>query len=183
MIIPHPQWTADHRHQAARLLVAGFAHQPAAWAEVDDATAEIDTFFDRSERQAWALFEGDRMLGWVGAIETYDGRVWELHPIVVDPDRQGQGLGRQLLGAIENAAAVSGVLTITLGTDDDFGGTNLFGVDLYLEFPAKLAGAAATTGHPIEFYRRHGYIVTGLVPDANGPGKPDIIMSKRVVQN
>jgi hypothetical protein len=25
-----------------------------------------------------------------------------------------------------------------------------------------------------------GYVITGVVPDANGRGKPDIIMSKRV---
>ena len=34
------------------------------------------------------------------------------------------------------------------------------------------------TRHPFLFYRRLGYVVTGIVPDANGPGKPDIYMSK-----
>ena len=32
--------------------------------------------------------------------------------------------------------------------------------------------------HPFLFYRRLGYVVTGIMPDANGPGKPDIYMSK-----
>jgi aminoglycoside 6'-N-acetyltransferase I len=34
--------------------------------------------------------------------------------------------------------------------------------------------------HPFLFYRKLGYTVTGVVPDANGPGKPDILMSKRL---
>jgi aminoglycoside 6'-N-acetyltransferase I len=32
--------------------------------------------------------------GWIGGNSSYAGRVWELHPLVVRPDRQGQGVGR-----------------------------------------------------------------------------------------
>jgi hypothetical protein len=28
-----------------------------------------------------------------------------------------------------------------------------------------------------------GYVITGVVPDANGAGKPDIIMSKKIKIN
>ena len=35
-------------------------------------------------------------------------------------------------------------------------------------------------GHPFVFYRKMGYTITGVVPDANGRGKPDILMSRRV---
>lgn len=34
--------------------------------------------------------------------------------------------------------------------------------------------------HPLLFYCRLGYVVTGVMPDANGPGRPDIYMSKAV---
>jgi len=34
-------------------------------------------------------------------------------------------------------------------------------------------------GHPYEFYEKLGYTVVGVLPDANGPGKPDIFMAKR----
>jgi aminoglycoside 6'-N-acetyltransferase I len=34
--------------------------------------------------------------------------------------------------------------------------------------------------HPFVFYQRLGYVVTGIVPDANGIGRPDIYMSKRL---
>lgn len=34
--------------------------------------------------------------------------------------------------------------------------------------------------HPFLFYRKLGYVVTGVMPDANGRGRPDIYMSKRL---
>jgi predicted acetyltransferase len=37
--------------------------------------------------------------------------------------------------------------------------------------------------HPFEFYQKLAYVVVGIVPDANGPGKPDILMAKRLQQS
>ena len=34
--------------------------------------------------------------------------------------------------------------------------------------------------HATGFYRRMGYTVIGVIPDANGKGKPDILMAKRL---
>jgi aminoglycoside 6'-N-acetyltransferase I len=34
--------------------------------------------------------------------------------------------------------------------------------------------------HPFAFYRKLGYTVVGVLPGANGLGKPDIFMAKRV---
>jgi aminoglycoside 6'-N-acetyltransferase I len=34
--------------------------------------------------------------------------------------------------------------------------------------------------HPVDFYLRMGFEVVGLIPDANGPGKLDILMAKQV---
>jgi aminoglycoside 6'-N-acetyltransferase I len=36
--------------------------------------------------------------------------------------------------------------------------------------------------HPYEFYHKQGYAIVGVIPDANGLGKPDIMMAKRVAQ-
>jgi aminoglycoside 6'-N-acetyltransferase I len=37
-------------------------------------------------------------------------------------------------------------------------------------------------GHPMSFYRALGFVVTGVVPDANGRGRPDILMSRRIAR-
>ncbi|MDR3085239.1 MAG: hypothetical protein LBU47_02880 [Christensenellaceae bacterium] len=31
---------------------------------------------------------------------------------------------------------------------------------------------------PVEFYQKQGYQIVGVIPDANGPGKPDLYMAK-----
>jgi len=100
---------------------------------------------------------------------------------VVDPPFQRRGVGTALLAAIEDRARRAGVRTIYLGTDDDYGGTSLFGRDLWPDPLAHAASAMPTArGHAMAFYRRQGYRVVGLLPDANGPGRPDIFMAKRL---
>lgn len=60
--------------------------------------------------------------------------------------------------------------------------TSLAGADLYNHFWEQVQNIRNLKRHPYEFYQKLGYIITGVVPDANGPGKPDIILSKRVAQ-
>ena len=54
------------------------------------------------------------------------------------------------------------------------------GVDLYDNLPQRLATVRNLRRHPFEFYQRLGFTIVGVVPDANGPGKPDILMAKRI---
>jgi aminoglycoside 6'-N-acetyltransferase I len=35
-------------------------------------------------------------------------------------------------------------------------------------------------GHPYAFYQKIGFVIVGVMPDANGLGKPDIYMAKRI---
>ncbi len=65
-------------------------------------------------------------------------------------------------------------------TDDEDGLTSLSGVDLYPDVWQHVAAVRNLGGHPYEFYQKCGYVIVGVVPDANGPGKPDILMAKRV---
>ena len=93
------------------------------------------------------------------------------------------GIGRTLTAAFETEAQRSGGLTATLGTDDDSGMTSLADVDLYADVPRHISGLCDLgRNHPFLFYRKLGYVVTGVMPDANGIGRPDIYMSKRLSQ-
>lgn len=178
-IVPFPALTAAQRADCARVLREGFVHQPAAFSGPGEAEEEVESFFTAPERWAMAAIEGEAVLGWIGVIETYDAG-WELHPLVVDPKHQRRGLGGRLIAELEAQVKARGILVLYLGTDDDFGGTNLFGADLFGDVPGRIAAIAETNGHPFAFYRKHGYEVVGLLPDVNGRGKPDIFMAKRL---
>ena len=66
------------------------------------------------------------------------------------------------------------------GRPDFSGTTSLFGADLYDDTYVKLANIQNTGGHPFTFYEKMGYKIVGVFPDANGIGKPDIWMAKRI---
>lgn len=178
-IVPLQDLAEPARAELVRLLRDGFTHQPAAFSGPGEVEDEVARMFGDEDRLGFAAVEGERVLGWIGAIRTYS-HAWELHPIVVDPACRLRGVGSALVAALEGHARAEGVLTLALGTDDDFGGTSLYGRDLFPGALAKLSDIAPAGGHPVFFYRRLGYEVTGVVPDANGPGKPDILMAKRL---
>ena len=73
-----------------------------------------------------------------------------------------------------------GALTLLAGSDDENEETSLGGVDLYADVPGAIRGIQNFKGHPYEFYLKVGFRIVGLMPDANGPGKPDIFLAKRV---
>jgi aminoglycoside 6'-N-acetyltransferase I len=54
------------------------------------------------------------------------------------------------------------------------------GVDLYPGVLQHISQISNLRDHPFEFYQKLGFEVVGIIPDANGPGKPDILMAKRV---
>ena len=162
--------------QAARLLVEHF-DEPSGWPSLASGRAEVGQVV--RDGFARAMLDGEALLGWVGGLPEYGGRVWEPHPMVVRREHRRRGIGRALVAAFETEAARRGALTLTLGTDDDSGMTSLAGADLYSDLPRHLAGLRDLgRGHPFLFYRKLGFVVTGVMPDANGPGRPDIYMSK-----
>ena len=177
-IVAFEYLTADQRAQCARILREAFSHIP-AYEDEGDAEAEVETFLTVPERFALAALDGEIVLGLIGGIDTYSHAA-ELHPLAVDPVHQGKGVGSALTAALEARVAAMGKLTVYLGTDDEVGGTSLFGADLFPGALAKLATIKPTTGHPFFFYRRLGYEPVGILPDANGRGKPDLLMAKRV---
>ena len=167
--------------QVAALLVDCFRDSgSAAWTTLEYALTEVKESFQPGRIIRIAVEEPTEVVGWIGGIEMYDGNVWELHPLVVRLDRQGEGIGQALVLDLEGQVAQRGGHTIFLGTDDENGRTTLGGIDLYPGVLDKLREIRNVRQHPFEFYLRMGFEVVGVVPDANGFGKPDIFMAKRV---
>ncbi|MHB8628657.1 MAG: GNAT family N-acetyltransferase [Aggregatilineales bacterium] len=167
--------------QTAQLLVDGFQEMaPDSWPTLDRALETVHESLGVDRISRIALDDQGEVVGWIGGLPEYDGLVWELHPLVVRPDQQRQGIGRALVADLEVQVAARGGLTITLGTDDEMGMTSLFGIDLYADLPGAIATIRNLGNHPYEFYQKLGYIIVGVIPDANGLGKPDILMAKRV---
>jgi aminoglycoside 6'-N-acetyltransferase I len=168
-------------NQAAALLVAGFAeHWPEAWPAMPEALEEVLECLVEERVCRAAIGDTGRLLGWVGGRPEYYGQAWELHPLVVDPARQGEGIGRALVIDLEGIAAGRGAVTLFVGSDDEDGMTSLSGRDLYADLPGALATITNYKRHPYEFYQKLGFTVVGVIPDANGLGKPDILLAKRI---
>jgi aminoglycoside 6'-N-acetyltransferase I len=169
--------------QVAEMLVEGFApNWPEYLPDMESALREVRKSFSDDRISLVALDEDGTALGWIGGISGYHGRVWELHPLVVAASHQGEGVGRALVTALERRVRQRGGLTITLGTDDVTGQTTLSGVNLLPDVWGHIARIQNLRRHPYEFYQKLGYVITGVVPDANGLGKPDILMAKSLAR-
>ncbi|MBN2005735.1 MAG: GNAT family N-acetyltransferase [Anaerolineae bacterium] len=181
-IVALPQNNEALQRQAAILLVEGFKeHWPNAWPDMDAALEEVHEALEPGKINRIALDgDGVTLLGWVGAIPTYETTAWELHPLVVHPAHQGRGIGRALVADLEEQVRAQGGLTIFLGTDDEDAMTSLSHVNLYENLWEHIANIRNLKGHPYEFYQKMGFTIVGVVPDANGWGKPDIMMAKCV---
>jgi len=167
--------------QAAQLLTDAFReHWPDAWPTYEEGLKEVHEMLESERICRVALDEQGNLLGMIGGIPGYDGNVWELHPLAVQPALQGQGVGRALVEDFEAQVRSRGGLTITLGSDDEDNMTSLSNVDLYENLWEKIRDIRNYKNHPFAFYQKLGYVITGVVPDANGRGKPDILMGKRV---
>ena len=170
--------------QVAALLVEGFkAHVPHAWPNLAAALEEVRDSFGETRISRIALDSNGEIVGWIGGLSLYDGNVWEIHPLVVKPDRQGSGIGRHLVCDFEDIVRKRGGLTIWVGTDDEDDMTTLAGVDLYPNVLEHLAQIKNLRRHPYEFYQKLGFVIAGVMPDANGRGNPDIFLAKRVASD
>jgi aminoglycoside 6'-N-acetyltransferase I len=166
--------------QAAQLLLDAFRHRAAAWPDIESARREVYESLGPGKISRVAVDEAGNVIGWIGAQPQYEGAVWELHPLVVAARARRQGVGRALVEDLEAIVVQHGALTLWLGSDDEVDETSLSGVDLYTDLPAKLASFRSGGDHPADFYRGLGFSIVGVMPDANGRGKPDIFFAKRI---
>lgn len=181
MIVDLTVASPDLIEQAAVLLHETFRERSDDWQDLPSARTEVLESLAADRINRVALDDERGVVGWIGAIPMYSGRVWEIHPLAVRTSHRRHGIGRALVEDLERIVAARGALTLWLGSDDENGETTAGGVDLYADPAAALASFAKVGGeHPCEFYERLGFRVMGFLPDANGHGQPDIFFAKPI---
>jgi aminoglycoside 6'-N-acetyltransferase I len=172
---------AKQLEEAAGVLHESFrTNWPDAWPTMSSAREEVEECTETKRICLAAVGTESSVIGWIGGTSSYDGKVWEIHPLCVHEAYRKRGIGAALVAALEEAVAIAGGVTIMLGTDDEQNQTTLGGVDLYDDLWSRIQNIQNLSGHPYTFYERLGFKIVGVVPDANGVGKPDIMMAKRV---
>ncbi|MGI6706261.1 MAG: GNAT family N-acetyltransferase [Clostridia bacterium] len=164
--------------QAAQILTDSI---PIGWPTLQHALDEIHELLT-PENTLLAVIENDIVIGWGGLLApVYNGNVFEIHPLAVRNDKRRQGIGKELVTALEDEARKQGGLTIYVGADDEKGDgeTSFANVNLYDDLPGKMINFSPGT-HQTGFYLKLGYKIIGVMPDANGIGKPDIYLGKRL---
>lgn len=169
--------------QTAALLVEAFQRWPGTYVDLESALEDVRESFGAGRISRVALDPDGVVVGWVGGISEYDGNAWELHPLAIRPDWQRRGVGRSLVTDLEAQVLQHGGATVYLGSDDEDGWTSLGNTDLYPNVWEHIARIENLGDHPYAFYLSCGYAIVGVIPDANGPGKPDILMAKRVARS
>lgn len=171
---------AERIDEVAELLVRAFRDLSPAWLPTLEAARAVVLGALAPPLLNRALILDGRAVAWIGARHAY-GSVWEIHPLAVDAAVRGRGCGRALVEDIERIVSRLGALTLLLGTSDELGRTNLAGERLFDDPARALAAVRATHGgHPLGFWQRLGYVPVGLIPNAEGPGKPTILLAKPV---
>jgi aminoglycoside 6'-N-acetyltransferase I len=144
---------------------------------VEAAVEEIDESFERNGISQ-VLLDGERVAAWVGAFPQFSSRVVEIHPLIVAKAYQGRGLGRWMVNQVEAWARGQGALTLWIGTSDETNATSLAGVNLYENPGDAISSFRQLAAHPCGFWLKLGFQIVGVMPDAEGMGKPNIMMAK-----
>ena len=167
--------------QAAILLQTAFSGRTSGWQELEMARQTVLESLEPGKISRVAIGGENDVVAWIGGQPLYDGHVCEIHPLVVAERHRRRGLGRELVLDLERVARQQGALTLYVGSDDENDETNLGGADLYADIAGAIRGIRNLKGHPYEFYMKLGFRIVGVLPDANGRGKPDIFLAKRVI--
>lgn len=162
----------------ATVTFEAFKENAPDWVPTVDLARNQVTAATSQGRLGRVVIEGGEVVGWVGSITGK--RVWEIHPLAIAIEHQYKGFGHILVEDVARIAKAAGALTLLAGTSDEVGTTNLFGVDLYADPARSIAKIQATGRNPFKFWQNAGFTVVGLLPDAEGIGKPAIQLARRL---
>jgi GNAT superfamily N-acetyltransferase len=170
----------DAIEQVVALLVDFAPNRAAAWPDDESARETVEDALDEDSIARIAFNDANTVIGFAAAAPQYS-HAWELHPLVVARNEQGRGIGRALVTDIEELVAAEGGLTVYLGADDLDESTSAAEEDLFPDVLDKAQDLQLRKRrHPIGFYLHLGYEIVGIIPDANGPGRPDVWLARSV---
>jgi aminoglycoside 6'-N-acetyltransferase I len=125
-----------------------------------------------------------QLAGWTCLKPMYE-KTWELHPMLIKPEFQGKGYGKILIEELEKMAREKGVIGMLVGSDDETDKTSISEKEITTEEDLldEIKNIKNHKNHPYEFYKKCGFIIVGIFPNANGPRKPDIWLWKDIRKN
>lgn len=163
----------------AEILLDGFSDTgTVGWSTMEECLEEVNDSLEKKKISRIAINDTKEVLAWTIGEEIYEGYTWELALLVVRRDSKRKGIGRKMLEDFEEQVLKRGGSVVFLGSDDENNRTSLGGRELYPNPLEHLANIKNLGGHPYEFYQKCGYTITGVIPHANGFGKPDIWLTK-----
>jgi aminoglycoside 6'-N-acetyltransferase I len=82
---------------------------------------------------------------------------------------------------LEIIAQEKGLIGIFAGSDDETNKTSLSEIEITKDnIFEEIKRIKNYKNHPYEFYIKCGYSIIGIIPNANGPKKPDILLWKDI---
>ena len=166
--------------QAVKLLLETFP-QSGMWPDLDEETAweEVNECKD-DQNICIGLKLENKLIGWLGLKPMYP-KTWELHPMAVKPEFQGKGYGKILINELEKIARKKGIIGIFAGSDDETNKTSLSEKEITKDnLFEEIKNVKNYGNHPFQFYQKCGFNIIGIIPNANGPNKPDILLWKDI---
>lgn len=168
------------QRQAAELLISiRLERSPDFRPNLQDSMEAVKESFGPG-RISLAVLDGQRLAAWVGARRQSNWYAWELYPLLVNRTYRLRGLGKKLVTTAQQRVLEHGAITLWVTVDDELGATSLWGQDLYPDPLTELQNICNLNHHPYEFFEKLGFVRVGVLPDANGLGKPNIVLAKRV---
>jgi len=170
----------DTKKEAAKILYETFAGI-GSWPElnIESAINEVNECI-ADEFICFGIKIENKLIGWIGLRPMYE-KTWELHPIVIKKEFHGKGFGKILLDEMEKIAQEKEIIGIVAGSDDHINGTSLSEKDITGEnIFDEIRNIKNYKNHPFEFYKKCGYAIIGIIPNANGHRKPDIWLWKDI---
>lgn len=174
--------------EAATLAFAAMEPVSSAWPTFDACLGDLLDATRREDSLLLAAATPDgRLCGLLSAFPAYVGQILRLDLIAVAPDLQRRGVGSALLGSLQIAARARGFHSVLTSYPDEAGRTPLAGRNLYpsplaslSEFDRTAADSPLSADSPLAFFLRSGFALTGVVPDAHGAGRPELLLARRL---